>query len=328
MEQKNKGITLIALVITIIILLILAGITIATLTGENGLFARAKQAKEETEKAQVDEKIKLALLEATIESETGSANYSSIEDYIEILNKQEGIDIETQDSEEYDKEIVMNDKYVYGINQDENGEIKTEYIGIVGKLLPSIKLVNISNTTNTISIEVTTKRNEGGKLEYYIKEEGETEYTLKSSQEGTQYTYEGLTQDKKYNIKVVAIAPNGEKAELLVDRTFIELKDANSETKLNYKFGEATFQQGSGAYWLTKIEYNGVEYGAGDMIGRMIGDVIKVNPEIYGIIVYNDTTYAEKGYYRFIATSTSSGNSVITYTSAWEYLGESYLVTQ
>ena len=43
--NKNKGITLIALVITIIILIILAGISVATLTGENGLFSRAKQAK-------------------------------------------------------------------------------------------------------------------------------------------------------------------------------------------------------------------------------------------------------------------------------------------
>lgn len=44
--MKNKGITLIALVITIIILLILAGITIATLTGQNGLLKNAKTAKE------------------------------------------------------------------------------------------------------------------------------------------------------------------------------------------------------------------------------------------------------------------------------------------
>ena len=38
--RKNKGITLIALVITIVILLILAGIAIAALTGDNGLFSR------------------------------------------------------------------------------------------------------------------------------------------------------------------------------------------------------------------------------------------------------------------------------------------------
>ncbi len=38
--KKEKAITLIALVITIIVLLILAGVTIATLTGENGLFRK------------------------------------------------------------------------------------------------------------------------------------------------------------------------------------------------------------------------------------------------------------------------------------------------
>lgn len=41
----NKGITLIALVITIIVLLILAGVTIATLTGDNGILTKAQSAK-------------------------------------------------------------------------------------------------------------------------------------------------------------------------------------------------------------------------------------------------------------------------------------------
>lgn len=43
--KNNKGITLIALVITIIILLILAGITIATLTGENGILRKSRSSK-------------------------------------------------------------------------------------------------------------------------------------------------------------------------------------------------------------------------------------------------------------------------------------------
>ena len=50
--KEQKGITLVALVITIIILLILAGISIATLTGENGLFKRAKDDKNNTVDAQ------------------------------------------------------------------------------------------------------------------------------------------------------------------------------------------------------------------------------------------------------------------------------------
>ena len=39
--KNNKGITLIALVITIIVLLILAGITIASITGENGILRKS-----------------------------------------------------------------------------------------------------------------------------------------------------------------------------------------------------------------------------------------------------------------------------------------------
>ena len=59
MENKGKvrenGITLVALVVTIIILLILAGVAITALT-QNGLFENAKQAKNATENAQIEEK--------------------------------------------------------------------------------------------------------------------------------------------------------------------------------------------------------------------------------------------------------------------------------
>ena len=58
---KNKnGITLIALVITIIVLLILAGVSIATLTGQNGILTRANESKTETEIGEEEEAIKLA----------------------------------------------------------------------------------------------------------------------------------------------------------------------------------------------------------------------------------------------------------------------------
>ena len=57
--RRNKGITLIALVVTIIVLLILAGISIAMLTGQNGILNRASEAKEKTRVAQEDENEKL-----------------------------------------------------------------------------------------------------------------------------------------------------------------------------------------------------------------------------------------------------------------------------
>ena len=57
--KANKGITLIALVITIIVLLILAGVSIATLVGENGILTRASEASRETEIASVREQAQL-----------------------------------------------------------------------------------------------------------------------------------------------------------------------------------------------------------------------------------------------------------------------------
>ena len=57
--RRNKGITLIALVVTIIVLLILAGISISMLTGQNGILTNASKAKNETGEAQIEEKVKL-----------------------------------------------------------------------------------------------------------------------------------------------------------------------------------------------------------------------------------------------------------------------------
>ena len=64
LKYGKKGITLIALVITIIVLLILAGVSIATLAGENGILTRANDAKETTEHAKEDELRQLTAIEA------------------------------------------------------------------------------------------------------------------------------------------------------------------------------------------------------------------------------------------------------------------------
>ena len=76
--KKNTGITLIALVITIIVLLILAGVTIATLTGDNGLLQKATTAKQENEDSKELELIKLAVSAAQVAGEgkitTGNLN--------------------------------------------------------------------------------------------------------------------------------------------------------------------------------------------------------------------------------------------------------------
>ena len=72
--KKERGITLIALVITIIVLLILAGVSIAMLTGENGVLTKATEAKDQTEIAQEKEEIKMAYAAAKANKEEYVAN--------------------------------------------------------------------------------------------------------------------------------------------------------------------------------------------------------------------------------------------------------------
>ena len=60
LRMSMKGITLIALVVTIVVLLILAGVSISMLTGENGIITQAKKSKDETTLGEIKEEINVA----------------------------------------------------------------------------------------------------------------------------------------------------------------------------------------------------------------------------------------------------------------------------
>ena len=83
-KLNQKGITLIALVITIIVLLILAGVSIAMLTGQNGILTQAQSAKKETEKSNLKEQVKSDLIAKQTESENAELTKG---DFKEILKK-------------------------------------------------------------------------------------------------------------------------------------------------------------------------------------------------------------------------------------------------
>ena len=70
--KEKKGITLIALVITIIVLLILAGVSIAMLTGQKGILTQANNAKNATELASAKEKVELAVIGAISQTRDGT----------------------------------------------------------------------------------------------------------------------------------------------------------------------------------------------------------------------------------------------------------------
>jgi len=73
MFKEEKGITLVALVITIIVLLILAGVSIALVVGNNGILGRATGAVEKSELATAEQEIKIAIADAQMAAYTASA---------------------------------------------------------------------------------------------------------------------------------------------------------------------------------------------------------------------------------------------------------------
>ena len=84
--KKEKGITLVALVITIIVLLILSGITIQSIT-HTGIFDNAKQAELENKRAQITEYLKLKLINEQTNNPFGSAEEIITATREDTLNK-------------------------------------------------------------------------------------------------------------------------------------------------------------------------------------------------------------------------------------------------
>lgn len=106
--KKEAGITLIALVITIIILLILAGVSINTITGSDGIIGRAKQASEQTKIASVKEEIETELLAKSID---GDGQYTK-DDVSAVAKKVTGNDlvdgkVKTKDGLEIDLSYLL-----------------------------------------------------------------------------------------------------------------------------------------------------------------------------------------------------------------------------
>ena len=122
-KKSSKGVTLIALVITIIVLLILAGVSIAMLTGDNGILTQAKEAKEANIAGTEKEQIKLAM--QSLKMKKQADNVSTIVTPDELQNQliEDGAKNVTVESGENDSLVVkyQDSKNEYKVNQ--NGEI-------------------------------------------------------------------------------------------------------------------------------------------------------------------------------------------------------------
>ena len=135
MNKKENGITLIALVITIIVLLILAGVAIAMLSGENGILKKAAEAKTETEQAQIEEEARLIDMELTTFFATNNMKYKCSNGYITGFNVngsevEESVEKFEEKLEPLGYKINLRYKYDYLHNTGEDVEIDDKTIKI------------------------------------------------------------------------------------------------------------------------------------------------------------------------------------------------------
>ena len=134
--KSTKGITLIALIVTIVILLILAGISIVMLTGENGIINKTKKAKEETEISKEKEIIDISVAQAMGKSRLGNVTYQNLQTVMQ--NKIEGEKIEVSDAGDVIEVLFTDSSRYYEVDKDGNISqpqevIKDEYAGDITK---------------------------------------------------------------------------------------------------------------------------------------------------------------------------------------------------
>ena len=216
--NKKSGITMVALVVTIVVLLILTSISIQGIT-RTGIFRAAEDTKLEHKRASIATtlltKLKIKQTEQIrgTDEEIIKATYEDVKNDLEQIKKAGGKDIEVSEvtSEEKNGKTewffeVKVDGDVYKVGLD-----GSDYLGKEDELAPLIEIKKATATTNTITATVATRRNEGGKIEYYIKEKGSQKFDLAGTTDQNTFKYTKLKQETTYVIEAVAINTNGKK---------------------------------------------------------------------------------------------------------------------
>ena len=132
MPKSNFGITLIALIITIIVLLILAGVTLSMVMGESGLFGKANKAKKQTQISTAKEIIRRQVLENEAYKSTNDPKAKSDEELLQSIEDkltEEGFKIENGKNVPYAKWCTIGKSYS-DCSDDENAIPVTENIQI------------------------------------------------------------------------------------------------------------------------------------------------------------------------------------------------------
>ena len=172
MLKNKKGITLIALVVTIVVLLILAGVTISLLLDENGIIAKSKDARTETRVSQIEDEVGMWKQHNFINKESNQAQESADTMLENLISRK----LLTEDEIDRDQELITIKK--------KDGTV--------------IKEISYSNVTINISKTPATEKT-GAVLLKVDSVEGLNSLTITSEEELNTFV-NSLSEDQKKEI--------------------------------------------------------------------------------------------------------------------------------
>ncbi len=255
-RKQEKGITLIALVLTIIVLMILAAISMVTLTGDNGILTKAQEAKETAKKAEIKEQLSLAELSARIKNKGGAI---TIKDVLKELEDQ-GMDFET---EEDGRTIIIEETYIWKGTEDGKGNVEFEEQGTVPiKTSVSIGTASLGSYVTYNGLDCRVFYNDDTHGIQIITSENVGNVTLGSGDtevEASDFTYDG-TATIDDNFKKAAASYNNavdtlnNKAKTYMDTKGIAT-DARCLGSIPTLTSEVKFQGDTSEMWSGSYQY-------------------------------------------------------------------------
>ncbi len=292
-KLKNKGITLVALVITIVIIIILSTIAINFTFGENGLITRAQQAAEMSEVSRILEQLEMAKGSAYIDG----AGDIDPDHYFDIL-EEEGIinDKETDvvDNGDGSYDVTTEGDRVCEVTLEPDGDLDIEYVGKNNE--PRISSIKVTDKTeNSISVEVVTKNVDNAEYTYSYKktDEGEEAWQEAGKSNTNTFTFSGLENNTSYDIKVTAKLDDGTTIEKTITVQVGEETPPVPEIPDNtITFGQATWQGDGTASMEISTTESGytLQYQIGSTEGQWT--TITRGQSITGL-KHGDTVYAK-----------------------------------
>ena len=225
--KNAKGITLVALVVTIVILLILAGVTITMTLGQNGLFTRAKAVIKEYEQAEVREDLSMLITQYTLDKESEETD-KSLGDHL----KDNGATSVKANSDGTTLEVEYKG-YVFTVNKD-SGEITSVSKAGPRPQVSSVKVTEDSAGQGSNVLQGTIAAYSGKKLyitftssieggtttvspavPYEVSKNGSYKFTITGTVEGETYSLEYTVIVNQYKIdtskligKIVSYTPD------------------------------------------------------------------------------------------------------------------------